>query len=124
MAVREHGLFRLVDHPSPDVAKGGCYYSYDTGPGVDTGILIDFEGTLFFSLNTIKEMAEVAGFSVNEEAAQLEHDLAFLAAEVERQNVVIVDLSAQLEAVGLAVAHAANVQAAPEVPKTRAKKEA
>jgi hypothetical protein len=61
MATREHGLFRLLDHPAPDAAKGGCYVTYGTGPCVDTGVLIEFEGTLTLSTGTIKELAEVAG---------------------------------------------------------------
>jgi hypothetical protein len=107
MAVRKHGLFRRCDHPSPDVAKGGCYYTYSTGPGVDTGILIDFEGTLYLSLNTIKELAEVAGFSVNEEAEQLERDNAFLTQRVLELEGKLLNAEEQLTAVGVAVSYAA-----------------
>ena len=117
MAVREHALFRRVDHPSADVAKGGCYYSYDTGPGVDTGILIDFEGTLFFSLNTIKELAEVAGFSIDGEALEHERQLAEQSRLIEQLEGEKSDLLKQLDAVGLAVAHAAHVEAEPAKAK-------
>jgi endonuclease IV len=44
-------------------------------------VLIEFEGTLTLSLEAIKELAEVAGFSVNEEALELERDIAHLTAE-------------------------------------------
>ena len=103
MAIRQHALFRRVDTPPPDVAKGGCYYSFDTGPGVDTGILIDFEGTLFLSLNTIKELAEVAGFSVNAEGEAQEQEVEWLkrrVAELEEENAAYVE---NLKAVGAAI---------------------
>ena len=81
MATRTHGLFRKLDHPAADAALGGCYIFHSAGPCVDTGVLIDYEGTLTLSLEAIKELAEVAGFSVNEEALQLERDIAFLQEE-------------------------------------------
>lgn len=128
MALTEHPLFRRVDHPGPDVAKGGCYFSYDCGPGVDTGILIEFEGTLFFSMNTIREMAEVAGFRLNEEGEELEKRNA----ELSRLNGGLVaervELLAQLDdanrIIGAAVAavkpepisNKLGVQAKPKTP--------
>lgn len=111
MATRDHGLFRKLDHPAPDAAKGGCYVTYGTGPCVDTGCLIDFEGTLTLSLGTIKELAEVAGFSVNEEGEELEKDNAFLKQRLAEKENEVAELSNQLDAVGLAVAHAANIPA-------------
>lgn len=94
MALTEHPLFRLVDTPGPDVAHGSCYYSGITGPGVDTGILIEFEGTLFLSINTIREIAEVAGFRLNEEGIELEMQNA----EYKRRNGELVDVNGELQA--------------------------
>jgi hypothetical protein len=114
MATREHGLFRLLDHPAPDAAKGGCYVTYGTGPCVDLGVLIEFEGTLTLSTGTIKELAEVAGFTVDDEAFALEKRCA----ELELQNQLLTaernELREQLDAVGLAVAHAAQIPAEPK----------
>ena len=111
MAIREHGLFRALDHPAPDAAQGGCYISHDTGPCVDTGVLVYGEGTLTLSSTTIRELAEVAGFTVID-GLVLEADLAHAQYHVERLTIERDDLRAQLDAVGLAVAHAAtNMQA-------------
>lgn len=114
MALDTHPLFRLVDTPGPDTAHGGCYYSGVTGPGVDTGILIEFEGTLFLSLNTIKEIAEVAGFRVNEEGIELEKRVAEL-------TKIGIDLNLQLEQVEKQLADANRIigaaVAAVEKPK-------
>ncbi len=96
MALTEHPLFRLVDTPGPDTAHGGCYYSGVTGPGVDTGILIEFEGTLFLSLNTIKEIAEVAGFRLNEEGVKLEQSNAYLMEQMSDILTVNTELKEQL----------------------------
>lgn len=98
MAVREHGLFRLLDRPAPDAAKGGCYVTYGTGPCVDTGVLIAFEGTLTLSVGTIKELAEVAGFSVDAEAIQHEKDIAFLTQENQRLHALNKELRSELDA--------------------------
>jgi hypothetical protein len=81
MGLTSHGLFRRYDTPPADAAKGGCYVYYDAGPGVDTGILIDFEGDLCLSLVAIRELAEVAGYRLNEEAEKLERDNAWLVLE-------------------------------------------
>lgn len=108
MAIREHGLYRRCARPAADVAKGGCYITGDAGVGVDTGAYIDMEGTLYLSLNTIKELAEVAGFSVNEEGQQLEIDNTFLTEQVASLGRELADANEQLEAVGLAVARAAS----------------
>lgn len=106
MAVRDHGLFRKLDRPASDTAHSGCYVDGSTGPGVDTGVYIDFEGTLFLSLSTIKELAEVAGYSVNAEGEQLEHDNAFLTRELAAARDLLAAYEEQLNAVALAVAHA------------------
>lgn len=100
MATRQHGLFRAVDRPSGDVAKGGCYIYGSAGHGVDTGVLIDFEGTLFLSDTAIKELAEVAGFSVNEEGQELETRNAELERDLEVANERIQELEADAAAIG------------------------
>lgn len=135
MAITDHPLFRLVDTPGPDVAHGACYFSGDTGPGVDTGILVEFEGTLFFSLNTVREMAEVAGFRVNEEGIELERQVAELAHNCAEYTRMIGELQEQLDdanrVIGAAVAHVkpqpvtnklglqASPQAKPKAPKPK-----
>lgn len=116
MATRTHGLFRLVDHPSVDVAHGGCYVDGSAGPGVDTGVLIEFEGTLFLSLNTVKELAEVAGYSVNAEGAALEVENAHLVHTVEQLTAERDQLSADLDAVGVLLARGQAQQAPAKVP--------
>jgi len=68
--------------------------------------LIDFEGTLCLSLNTIREMAEVAGFSVNTEAEQLERDNAFLINEVAKLTTQVSELHAIIDGFAKAIAHA------------------
>lgn len=103
MAVRKHGLFRHVERPAADVAKGGCYITGSAASGVDTGVNIDFEGTLFLSDSTIKELAEVAGYSVNEEGMQLEIDNAWLVNENERLQAEVADLETQLTLIGVAI---------------------
>jgi hypothetical protein len=106
MATRSHGLFRQVPRPAADAAKGGCYVYGTTGPGVDTGVLIDFEGTLYLSNTAIIEMAEVAGFSLNEDGAQLEVRNAFLEHENEKLRGELAELNEQLDAVAITMARA------------------
>lgn len=107
MAVREHGLFRKLDTPAPDAALGGCYITHDTGPCVDTGVLVEFEGTLTLSLNVIRELAEVAGFSVDAEALENERVISEQQRQIEVLTVDRNELRDQLDAVGVAVARAA-----------------
>ena len=64
MAIRKHALYRLLDNPPGDAARGSCYLTGASGPVVDTGALIYNEGTLVLSVGVIREMAEVAGFNV------------------------------------------------------------
>jgi hypothetical protein len=104
MATREHGLFRRLDTPAPDAALGGCYVTHGTGPCVDTGVLIEFEGTLTLSVHTIRELAEVAGFSVDAEAVQNEQDIAHLTKRVAELEVENTGLRSDLDAVGRAIA--------------------
>ncbi len=101
MATREHGLFRRLDNPAPDAAKGGGYIYHGQGPCVDTGVLIDFEGTLTLTLNEIKELAEVAGFSLNEEAEAIEQENAYLQSENARLKAEIEDADALLREIAL-----------------------
>jgi hypothetical protein len=114
VTIRDHGLFRRLDTPAPDAAQGGCYVSHDTGPCVDTGILVETEGTLTLSLNVIKELAEVAGFSVNEEGEELERINAEQEHFINQLTDECAELRSQLDAVGLAVAHVAGIQAAQQ----------
>lgn len=100
MAVREHGLFRRLDHPAVDAAKGGCYIYGDAGPCIDTGVLVEFEGTLTISLGALREMAEVAGFSINEEGIELERRNAELEkslAEITLERDALLDTLSGLE---------------------------
>jgi hypothetical protein len=104
MAQRTHGLFRAVEHPNNDVARGGCFVYGSAGPGVDTGVLIDFEGTLFLGNTAIRELAEVAGYSVNVEGAQLEVENAHLQHTIDELTAERDQLSADLDAVGVLLA--------------------
>lgn len=107
MAIREHGLYRRYDTPPPDAAKGACYLTYSSGPGVDTGVLIDFEGDLCISTAALRELCEVAGFSFEEDGVQLEQRNAFLERELAQAQADLADANEQLTAVGVAVARAA-----------------
>jgi len=108
MATREHGLYRLLERPANDAAHGGCYITGSQGPCVDTGILIEQEGTLTIGLNALVELCEVAGFSFNAEARKLEENLA----HAQQASLLLIEenreLRSQLDAVGVAVAYAAN----------------
>lgn len=108
MATREHGLYRLLARPAADAAHGGCYLTGAQGACVDTGILIENEGTLTIGLNPLVELCEVAGFSFNAEARKLEENLA----HAQEANRLLIEqnseLRQQLDAVGVAVAYAAN----------------
>ena len=107
MATRTHGLFRLLPTPAGDSAQGGCYIYHTTGPCIDTGVLIEFEGNLTLSLVALREMCEVAGFSFEEEGVKLEQRVAFLERELEQAKAELAEANEQLNAVGIAVARAA-----------------
>lgn len=107
MATREHALYRRLATCPNDAAKGGCYLTGDRGACVDTGILVDFEGTLVISIPALQELCEVAGFSFNAEAEKLERDLALCQHALKQAEDEREDLRSQLDAVALAVAHAA-----------------
>lgn len=106
MATREHGLFRLLPRPPADAALGGSLVTGSQGPCVDTGAFIDFVGTVVIDLPTIRELAEVAGFSVNEEGIELERRNAELEHEVEQLQTRVTELDEQLDAVALTFARA------------------
>lgn len=106
MAIREHGLYRRYETPPADAAKASCYLTGSGDAGVDTGVHIEFEGTLCLSLNSIKELAEVAGFSVNVEGEELERENAELLRQLAVQDVKIAEMNEQLIAVGVAIARA------------------
>lgn len=114
MATRVHALYKLLDHPASDAAKGSCYLTGTGGPCVDTGVLIDYEGSLTISVAALQEMCEVAGFSFNEEAEQLENENAYLTHKVERLVEENAELSEQLTLIGVALSRAAHVAAVPE----------
>lgn len=104
--IREHALFRRLETPAGDSAQGGCYIYHSTGPCIDTGVLVEFEGNLTIGLAALYEMCGVAGWSVNQEAEELEAENAFL---VESNRLLIervTEAENHLEAVGLAMAHA------------------
>jgi hypothetical protein len=82
------------------------------GPCIDTGILIENEGTLTIGLNPLKELCEVAGFSFDAEATKLEQENTWLKQQRDAALTENIELRSQLDAVGLAVAHAA--QAGPK----------
>lgn len=107
MPIREHALFRRLDTPAGDAAKGSCYIYHTTGACVDTGVLIDFEGNLTIGLTALREMAEVAGFSFEEEGVALEQRNAFLERELAEAKEQLAEANSQLEAVGVAIARAA-----------------
>lgn len=98
MTIRDDGYMRHLTEPAPDAARAACYLTGSRGPCIDTGILVDFEGTLTISDAAIKQMAEVAGFSVNEDGleleirnAELEHNLASM---TEERDQLLDDLTA------------------------------
>lgn len=107
MPIREHGLYRKLPHPAGDAANGSCYLTGNAGECVDTGIIIHGEGTLTISVNAVRELAEVAGFSVNEDALAIETEIAHLRVENAAQRASILDLNEQLDAVSLMVARSA-----------------
>lgn len=115
MATREHGLFRKLTEPAEDAAQGGCYITHDRGACVDTGILIFAEGTLTLSVNTIRELAEVAGFSVDAEALENERKIAEYEHEVEQLKARIAELDTELD-------HAASLVARGQAAQTAAAK--
>jgi hypothetical protein len=92
--------------PPPDAAMGGCLVYGTQGPCVDTGVLIDFVGTVVLSLQAVQELAEVAGFSVNAEGVELEERNAFLEHENERLRTELKELNDQLDAVAVTFARA------------------
>lgn len=106
MATRKHALYRLLDRPAPDAAHGACYLTGNSGPCIDTGVNIDFEGTLTLSLTALRELCEVAGFSFDAEGVKLEADNA----ELVRANALLqTEVDAQreeLDAVGRLLAGA------------------
>jgi hypothetical protein len=106
MAKRKNGLFTHVERPLPGTANSGCIVYGTAGEGVDTGVYCDSPGTLYFGLVAIRELAECAGFSVNEEGEKLEKDLAFALHRIEELEAEKDDLVEQLDAVSLVMARA------------------
>ncbi len=106
MAVRDHGLFRKLVTPAADTAHSGCYICNNVAGGVDTGVYIDYEGSLFLCTNCIKELAEVAGMSVDVEGEMHERELEYLHHENTSLTAELADARDQLDAFGIAVARA------------------
>jgi hypothetical protein len=107
MATRDHGLFRRLDRPAPDAAEGGCFIYHTQDACIDTGILVFGAGTLTLSCTAIKEMAEVAGFTVDAEGIEHEIQLAEQARTIELLTAERDELLLQLNAIGTAVSRAA-----------------
>lgn len=103
MSIRDHGLYRLLERPAPDAALGGCYITHSTGTCVDTGVLVEFEGTLTLSVGVIRELAEVAGFSVNEEGFKLEHENAYMQERINQLEAEVQGLNEILVGIGRAI---------------------
>ena len=108
MATRIHGLYRKYDRPPNDAALGGGYLDGSQGPGVDTGVLVAYEGTLCLSVNSLKELCEVAGFSFDAEAIKLEQNSAHQLRTIELLTAKNIDMRKQLDAVGAAVSYGAS----------------
>lgn len=106
-AIRTHALFRKVDHPQNNTYHGGCLVYGGRGAGVDTGIMVDYEGFVFISEQALKEMCEVFGFSFNEDGVRVEQENAHLSAENFRLLAENAEMNEQLTAIGIAISHAA-----------------
>ena len=103
MAVRQHAIYRRLDNPPGDAARGSCYLTGQSGACVDTGADIYNEGTLVISVSAVREMAEVAGFNVVDGV-----ELEVRNAELERENKDLIlkvnELQGELDALDKAVA--------------------
>lgn len=75
-ATRQHGLFSKT-MPTWVHAKAACYVYETNTEGVDFGIIIEGEGTLFLSKQAIREAAEVVGLTMIDGVQELEEDLAY-----------------------------------------------
>lgn len=113
MATRTHGLYTRLDHPSYQHANESCLVTGTTGPGVDLGIDLEGYGGVYLSLNVIKEIAEVAGFSVNEEGKALEEENAHLQHDLAVHQWAVALLEEELDAVSRLIARAAAPQGDP-----------
>lgn len=107
MPIREHAIFRKLDQPHAEAAGGSSYIYHSNDACVDTGVHIFGEGFLTLSLNEIKELAEVAGFSVNEDGQAVEERNAELERQVAALEAENEELVAELRAIGTAVRRAA-----------------
>lgn len=106
MAIRSNGLFTKCDHPLPGTAMGSCYVYGTSGPGVDLGVQIEFEGSLFLSNAAIKEAAEIAGFNVLEDAVELEQENAHLTRQLAEARTQLDAANEQLDAVSVLLSRA------------------
>jgi len=105
MAIRQHGLFSRT-FPGWIHAKSACYVYESNEEGIDTGIIIEGEGTLFLGRVAIQEMAEVYGFSIGEDGQKLEEENAHLIHENNTLREQVRALTSDLETFGRAIASA------------------
>lgn len=108
MATRKHALFK-VTIPTWVHAKASCFVYETAEEGIDMGVEIDGYGALFLSRRAIKEAAEVAGFSVNEEGAALEEENAWLQHELAETQSEAKALREELDTIGKTIARSVGV---------------
>lgn len=102
MGLTSHGLFTATSATSVH-AKGGCYVYGTPDRGVDFGVFIVGEGTLFLGKTAIKEAAELLGFRFDEEGRDLEISNAELERENQRLKAYVADLTRDLAVIGAAI---------------------
>jgi hypothetical protein len=74
-------MFSKLPAATYQYAKEGCYFCPNTGPLIDTGIIIEGEGILAICLTHVADMARAAGFTDPDAEVEIEQ----LAQLVERQ---------------------------------------
>ena len=105
MATRHHALF-TKSQPARHTAKESDYIYGKTEEGIDTGVHIEGEGVLFIGKTALREMGEVMGWSFIEDGQGLEEEIAHLVHENEQLIAQNLELRADLDAVGRAIANA------------------
>jgi hypothetical protein len=108
-----HGLFTKTT-PSSVHAQEGDYIYGANEVGIDTGVIIVGEGTLFIGQTALREMLEVMGWNItvdrDDTLIQLQKDLAFTEAERDRLAKENEELVSDLAAFGRALASQASKQ--------------
>jgi hypothetical protein len=109
-SIRTHGLFSRT-MPSWQHAKSADYIYGANEEGIDTGIIIEGEGTLFLGKTSLQEMAEVMGWEVRTGWQELERDyqetIAYLEHELELSRAQVAEQEEDLRAFGKVLARAA-----------------